>query len=150
MKASKVKNKAANSHPKTDRRVTQTRDALGDALVALMHEKQFDDITVQEVLDRAGIGRTTFYTHYRDKGDLLLSDAEDFLEHCLSALKRRKRNLRRTVPMVTIRHGPKNASVTMPGSRSCSRMKKPSATKTMLMASSAQSLTPGLGYGFLG
>ena len=99
MKASKVKKKAAKSHPKTDRRVTQTRDALGDALVALMHEKRFDDITVQEVLDRAGIGRTTFYTHYRDKGDLLLSDVEDFLEHCLSALKRRDGSSERLLPV---------------------------------------------------
>jgi AcrR family transcriptional regulator len=50
---------------RTDRRVLRTRDTLGDALVELMHEKPFDDITVQEVLDRAGVGRSTFYAHYR-------------------------------------------------------------------------------------
>ena len=36
---------------KIDRRVRRTRDALGDSLVELMHEKAFDDITVQHVLD---------------------------------------------------------------------------------------------------
>ena len=68
------------SAPKLDRRVLHTRDTLGDALVELMKEKTFDDITVQDVLDRAGVGRSTFYAHYRDKQDLFLSDVEDFFE----------------------------------------------------------------------
>src|SRR4026208_2392554 len=65
---------------RTDARVRRTRDALGDALVALMQEKPFDAITVQEVLDRAKVGRSTFYAHYSDKDDLLMSDAEEFFE----------------------------------------------------------------------
>ena len=65
---------------KEDARVRRTRDALGDALVALMQEKPFDTITVQDVLDRAKVGRSTFYTHYSDKDDLLMSDAEEFFE----------------------------------------------------------------------
>lgn len=65
---------------KTDARVRRTRDALGDALVALMQEKPFDTITVQDVLDRAKVGRSTFYSHYSDKDDLLMSDAEEFFE----------------------------------------------------------------------
>lgn len=63
-----------------DARVRRTRDALGDALVALMQEKPFDTITVQNVLDRAKVGRSTFYSHYSDKDDLLMSDAEEFFE----------------------------------------------------------------------
>ena len=51
-------------------------------------EKPFDDITVQDVLNRAGVSRSTFYAHYRDKSDLFLSDAEDFLESMASALSR--------------------------------------------------------------
>jgi AcrR family transcriptional regulator len=70
----------ANSKKKTDARVRRTRDALGDALVALMHEKPFDSITVQDVLDRANVGRSTFYSHYSDKVELLMSDADDFYE----------------------------------------------------------------------
>src|ERR1700752_2902073 len=56
---------------KVDARVRRTRDALGDALVELMQEKPFDSITVQDVLDRAKVGRSTFYSHYSDKDDAL-------------------------------------------------------------------------------
>jgi AcrR family transcriptional regulator len=70
----------ANLDKKTDARVRRTRDALGDALVALMQEKPFETITVQDVLDRAHVGRSTFYSHYSDKDDLLMSDADDFYE----------------------------------------------------------------------
>ncbi len=42
-----------------DARVRFTREVLGDALVALMHEWPFEEITVQDILDRAGVGRTT-------------------------------------------------------------------------------------------
>ena len=83
----------------TDRRVRHTRDALGDALVAIMHEKPFDDITVQHVLDRAGVGRSTFYTHFRDKDDLFLSDVEDFLEAMAFALSHRGEVSNRVAPV---------------------------------------------------
>jgi AcrR family transcriptional regulator len=76
----------AASQKKTDARVRRTRDALGDALVALMQEKPFDTITVQDVLDRANVSRSTFYTHYSDKDDLLMSDAEEFFEAISMAL----------------------------------------------------------------
>lgn len=77
MSGNDVKSKASTP-TRVDPRVIETRDLLGDALVQLMRERAFDDITVQHVLDRAGVGRSTFYTHYRDKQDLFLSDAEDF------------------------------------------------------------------------
>ena len=76
----------ADSKKKTDARVRRTRDALGDALIALMQEKAFDMITVQEVLDRAHVSRSTFYAHYSDKDDLLMSDAEEFFESLSMAL----------------------------------------------------------------
>ncbi len=90
---------APGSHVKTDRRILRTRDTLGDALVALMQEKSFDEITVQEVLDRAGVGRSTFYVHYRDKDDLFLSDVEDFFEAFSTALKRQGANAKRLAPV---------------------------------------------------
>ena len=71
---------------KMDARVQRTRDALGDALIALMQEKSFDTITVQDVLDRAQVSRSTFYAHYSDKDDLLMSDAEEFFESISMAL----------------------------------------------------------------
>lgn len=62
-----------------DARSARTQRALGGALVELMLSHEFEAITVQDVLDRAGIGRSTFYSHFRSKEDLLLSDAERFL-----------------------------------------------------------------------
>jgi AcrR family transcriptional regulator len=94
-----MKAELAMSRQKMDRRVLRTRDALGDALVALMQEKKFDDITVQDVLDRAGVGRSTFYVHYRDKDDLFLSDVEDFLERISGLLKRHGASTRRLLPV---------------------------------------------------
>lgn len=99
MKPQKTKSAAAKAHRKIDRRILQTRDKLGDALIALMHEKDFDAITVQDVLDRAGVGRSTFYVHYRDKDDLLLSDVEDFFEMVSTALKRGTANPKRLLPV---------------------------------------------------
>src|SRR6476661_3513557 len=57
-----------------DRRSRRTRRTLAEALVALMLEKRYDTITVQEIIDRANVGRSTFYAHYMDKEDLLQSE----------------------------------------------------------------------------
>lgn len=99
MRAEKTDHKATNSYRKTDRRVLRTRNILGDALIALMQAKSFEEITVQDVLDRAGVGRSTFYVHYRDKVDLLLSDIEDFLESFSTALKRQGASTNRLLPV---------------------------------------------------
>lgn len=55
-----------------DRRVRRTRELLGEALVALILEKGYETVTVQDVLDKADVGRSTFYAHYRNKDELLL------------------------------------------------------------------------------
>lgn len=91
--------KPAASTRKMDRRVQRTRDALGDALVDLIHEKPFSAITVQHVLDRAAVSRSTFYAHYRDKDDLFLSDVEDFFEGMATLLSRRGENSNRVAPV---------------------------------------------------
>ncbi len=62
---------------KTDRRVRRTRELLRRALLSLVQEHGYERITVQDILDRADVGRSTFYAHYRDKDDLLLSGFED-------------------------------------------------------------------------
>jgi AcrR family transcriptional regulator len=61
----------------TDRRVRRTQDLLRRALLSLIQEKGYDRITVQDILDRADIGRSTFYAHYRDKDDLLHAGFQD-------------------------------------------------------------------------
>lgn len=62
-----------------DPRAVRTTSALGHALVSLLEERAFDAITVQDILDRAGVGRTTFYAHYRNKEDVLFSSYERLL-----------------------------------------------------------------------
>jgi AcrR family transcriptional regulator len=91
--------KAPNSARKPDARVQRTRDALGDALLTLMHEKPFDTITVQDVLDLAGVSRSTFYAHYRDKDDLFLSDADEFFQHMANLLTVRGEVSNRVAPV---------------------------------------------------
>jgi len=61
-----------------DRRVVRTQRALGRALVDLMVARDFRDISVRQLLERAKVGRATFYAHFRNKQDLLLSDTERF------------------------------------------------------------------------
>jgi AcrR family transcriptional regulator len=56
-----------------DRRVTRSRRLLQEALVALILERGYAAVTVQDVLDRADVGRATFYSHFRGKEALLLS-----------------------------------------------------------------------------
>ncbi len=90
---------AGLSSQKTDRRILRTREVLGDALVNLILEKPFDSITVQDVLDRAGVSRSTFYVHYGDKNDLLLSDADEFFQGMATALSRRRESSDRVAPV---------------------------------------------------
>src|SRR4051812_15011818 len=63
-----------------DRRVRRTRRNLTDALIGLILERGYEAITVQDILDRADIGRSTFYAHFRDKDALLLSCFDDLRE----------------------------------------------------------------------
>jgi AcrR family transcriptional regulator len=60
-----------------DRRVQKTQNLLREALASLIREKNYDSIVVKEILDRANIGRSTFYTHFRDKDELLVSSIHD-------------------------------------------------------------------------
>jgi len=66
------------SQPKIDRRVMRTRQSIRNALIELMLEKPYEKITIQEIIDRANVGRATFYNHYRDKDDLLLRGVAEF------------------------------------------------------------------------
>ena len=57
--------------PKVDRRIAKSQEAIKKAVIELMSEKSFDDITIQEIADRANLNRATIYLHYMDKYDLL-------------------------------------------------------------------------------
>jgi AcrR family transcriptional regulator len=67
---------APKIYHKEDRRITRTRIALRSAFRDLVKEKGFNAVTIEEITERANVGRTTFYLHYRDKEDLLLEDFE--------------------------------------------------------------------------
>src|SRR3954466_10714279 len=56
---------------KTDPRVIRTRQMLRDALIALILECGYDTISIQDITDKAGLRRATFYLHYKDKEELL-------------------------------------------------------------------------------
>lgn len=58
---------------KVDRRVRRSRRLLGDALLQLVTEKPFGEISVQDIADRADMNRATFYLHFHSKEALLLS-----------------------------------------------------------------------------
>jgi AcrR family transcriptional regulator len=84
---------------KPDQRIRRTHERLGLALLTLITERPMDEVTVQDVLDRASVGRSTFYMHFRDKNDLLLSQLEMFLETMSMALSERKERSDRVVPV---------------------------------------------------
>jgi AcrR family transcriptional regulator len=58
-----------------DRRALRTRQALHQALLQLIRERDYDEITVSDITERANVGRSTFYAHFTDKDDLLRSGA---------------------------------------------------------------------------
>lgn len=58
---------------RTDRRVQRTRELLQKALIELTGERGYDALTVQDIVERANVGRTTFYLHYGSKDDLFIS-----------------------------------------------------------------------------
>jgi AcrR family transcriptional regulator len=64
-----------------------------------MQERPFNSITVQDVLARAEVGRSTFYTHYRDKDDLFFSDVEEFWESASTMIERSGEDSKRVAPV---------------------------------------------------
>ncbi|MEV4566188.1 TetR/AcrR family transcriptional regulator [Nonomuraea sp. NPDC049419] len=59
-----------------DRRVRRTRRLIQEALVALILEKGYDAVTVTDIIERADVGRSTFYAHFTDKQDVLFSNLD--------------------------------------------------------------------------
>lgn len=71
----------------TDRRVRRTRATLHRALIELLLERPYERITVRDILDRADVGRSTFYAHFRDKDDLLLVSSTEYLRAAITAAR---------------------------------------------------------------
>ncbi len=61
-----------------DRRIQRTRKLLSEALVSLIIEKGYEAVTIQDIIDRANIGRSTFYNHFENKEQLLFTGHATF------------------------------------------------------------------------
>src|SRR5262245_57855262 len=97
-------NQSAMEVERVDRRVRRTRRLLREALLSLTLEKGYDQVTVQEVLDRADVGRATFYAHFTDKDDLLISgllELRDSLREQLATMVRSDGSTRPEHPDLT-------------------------------------------------
>lgn len=77
-----------NSESGQDKRVQRTRRDLHVALLQLMVERGYESLSVQDILDRSGVGRATFYQHYRGKDDLLRRSLGPLRQHLLAEWQR--------------------------------------------------------------
>ena len=68
------KNSEMKAGIKNDRRTQKTKKLLATALVELIIEKGYDAVTIQDIIDRANVGRSTFYSHYESKEQLLVGN----------------------------------------------------------------------------
>src|ERR1700722_13017335 len=98
-KSKKMPDQNEKPRRKPDERVLRTCSRLGMALIQLIQEKPINDVTVQDILDRSSVGRSTFYLHYRDRDDLLLDQLEFFLETMSTMLSKRKEKSTRVAPV---------------------------------------------------
>jgi AcrR family transcriptional regulator len=105
-----------------DRRIQKTQKLLHEALGSLIREKPYDEIVVKEILDRANVGRSTFYMHYRDKDELLASGIHDMLQAVHAAEfpksgKRHERIIRFSLPVFEHIHRHRQAGAAGMGTR---------------------------------
>ncbi|WP_025690777.1 TetR/AcrR family transcriptional regulator [Paenibacillus zanthoxyli] len=77
---------------KTDRRILRTKQSITKSFLELFSEKEFEQITINEIAERANVNRGTVYLHYSDKYDLLDKCIEDHINELISLCKKREAN----------------------------------------------------------
>lgn len=75
-----------------DRRQQKTRQAIFTAFGTLLEKKNYNHITVQEIIDKANIGRSTFYAHFETKDELLRAMCSDIFNHVFSDKLKQEKN----------------------------------------------------------
>lgn len=69
-----------------DRRQRKTRNAIFSAFESLMAQEHYSQITVAQIIERADVGRSTFYAHFETKDDLLESICEEMFAHVFAGV----------------------------------------------------------------
>lgn len=87
---------------KQDRRSRRTRQLVLSAITELLQEKRYETITVRDILDRAGIGSSTFYTHFFDKEDVQASLMEQMLDHVVQSSAPHETSSQELVPTLQL------------------------------------------------
>ena len=67
-----------------DKRIAKTNTAIYAALAELLKEKDFDDLSVEDILLRSKVSRSPFYAHFKTKGDVLDSVSRNIFDHVFS------------------------------------------------------------------
>ena len=120
--AARYENIMAHENGVKDRRVQKTLALLHEALATLIREKPYDEIVVKEILDRANVGRSTFYMHFRDKDELLATGIYDMLRgfhppELPMAGKKHERVIRFSLPVFEHIHRHRQAGAPAMGAR---------------------------------
>jgi AcrR family transcriptional regulator len=94
-----------------DRRAARTRTHLQEALLLLLSERSYEAVTVEEICRRAGVGRSTFYSHFRDKGELKRSQLAVLQRRLSSAATAEPAGLRFAFSLPMLQHAKENLSL---------------------------------------
>jgi AcrR family transcriptional regulator len=97
-KEMKPNSEAKSETRKVDRRIVRSRQALRAALMQLIQEKGFNSISVEEITDKANLGRATFYLHYQDKEDLLLDEFRNIAQNQVQILSKASVSIWKSYP----------------------------------------------------
>jgi AcrR family transcriptional regulator len=86
----------------TDKRIRRTHRLLREAFIELIAEQGYDNLRVEDILQRADIGRTTFYAHFSDKRALLHHVADVFNSRYQKDLAKRSLDEDGSIPLVAV------------------------------------------------
>jgi AcrR family transcriptional regulator len=101
---------------KVDRRIRRTQQLLGDALVELILEKGYENVSIKDITDRADVAYVTFYRHYKDKDELLMQRLKESLTELITHIEASAQQTQETFSaihdgLVIFAHAQKNSSL---------------------------------------